>query len=61
MPSSFGWKPDEKKAELFHELSRFLLARKVLEVDGSSESVPSIVAYSMFRFEREEGLDVVYW
>ncbi|KAH9937117.1 uncharacterized protein B0H18DRAFT_969194 [Fomitopsis serialis] len=23
--SSFGWKPDEKRAELFHDLSRFIL------------------------------------
>ncbi|TFY58797.1 hypothetical protein EVJ58_g6193 [Rhodofomes roseus] len=57
--SSFGWKPVEKQAELFHELSRFIVVRNTPEV--SSTSVPAtIVAYSMFRFEVEERKDVVY-
>ncbi|KAI0734545.1 acyl-CoA N-acyltransferase [Fomitopsis betulina] len=58
--SSFGWNPEKKQAELFHESSRFLLARKLPEPGSSSESAPSTVAYSMFRFEREEKQDVIY-
>ncbi|KZT72732.1 hypothetical protein DAEQUDRAFT_663387, partial [Daedalea quercina L-15889] len=62
--SSFGWIPNDKQAELFHELSRFLLVRKtallVASPLGPTETRCPISAYSMFRFEVEEKKDVVY-
>ncbi|KAI9508779.1 acyl-CoA N-acyltransferase [Russula earlei] len=42
--SSMGWDPPSKKRELFHLNSRF----------------PPIVAYSMFRFDVEDGECVLY-
>ncbi|KAL4260727.1 N-alpha-acetyltransferase 40 [Pleurotus pulmonarius] len=48
---SMGWYPDEKKNELFHRLSRFILA-----YDGDS----ALVAYTMFRFEFEEEKNLIY-
>ncbi|KAG1826006.1 acyl-CoA N-acyltransferase [Suillus subaureus] len=53
--SSFGWNPRSKKEEMFHSHARLVLC---------SESIPSefrIVAYTIFRFEREAKQDVVYW
>lgn len=51
--SSFGWKPAEKKREMFHKLGRFILVR-------SKESA-KVVAFTSFRFEEEEEFGVVYW
>jgi hypothetical protein len=48
---SFGWQPEQKKEELFHKHSRFVL----LTSDGK------LRAYTMFRFDAEESLDVLYW
>ncbi|KAF8898671.1 acyl-CoA N-acyltransferase [Infundibulicybe gibba] len=50
--SSFGWNPPEKKSELFHKLSRFILVRP-------NTGGPAI-AFAMFRFEHEDGEDVIY-
>lgn len=55
--SSFGWDPLPKQREVFNRMSRFILVRP-------SENLPeslSLVGYTMFRFEREEDEDVVYW
>ncbi|KII93583.1 hypothetical protein PLICRDRAFT_35808 [Plicaturopsis crispa FD-325 SS-3] len=50
--TTFSWDPPAKRAELFHRSSRFLLVRA--NDDGQ------IVAYTMFRFEHEEGEDLLY-
>ncbi|KAJ3500713.1 hypothetical protein NLJ89_g9671 [Agrocybe chaxingu] len=51
-PSSFGWKPESKRKELFHSLSRFLLVYKTGD--------PSLLAFVMFRFETDYDEDIVY-
>lgn len=48
--SVFDWDPLSKKEELFNEDSRFIVI-----LDGST-----LIAYTMFRFDREESWDVVY-
>ncbi|KAG5654086.1 hypothetical protein H0H81_007500 [Sphagnurus paluster] len=50
LKSSFGWDPKSKMEELFNPMSRFLLI----------ESDDQLIAFSMFRFESEEGEDVLY-
>ncbi|CCM05143.1 uncharacterized protein FIBRA_07352 [Fibroporia radiculosa] len=56
--SSFGWDPPSKEAELFHPLSRFVLVRSL---GGDREGAPAaLLAFVHFRFEREEGQNVVY-
>ncbi|KAF8508128.1 acyl-CoA N-acyltransferase [Gautieria morchelliformis] len=57
----FDWDPVEKRAELFHRDSRFLLV-----VPDSGELEGDLVAYSMFRFDAEEDMQgrdeyVLYW
>ena len=68
-----GWNPSEKRKELFHKRSRFIIARKPLEpgdVDQELASEPQtttpLAAFGMFRFDTEqdeEGADeeVIYW
>jgi hypothetical protein len=61
--SSFGWDPTSKRRELFDSASRFVLVRQI----GPPESVESqpiskpLIAYTMFRFDREARENVVYW
>ncbi|KAF8446007.1 acyl-CoA N-acyltransferase [Boletus edulis BED1] len=55
--SSFGWNPQKKKTEMFHPLSRFLIAR---EITDPTHTGSHIIAYAIFRFEREERQDVLY-
>ncbi|THV04877.1 hypothetical protein K435DRAFT_146510 [Dendrothele bispora CBS 962.96] len=50
--SSFGWKPEEKKKELFDTLSRFILL--------SSGQTEEVAGFCMFRFEYENGDDILY-
>ncbi|KAI9445194.1 acyl-CoA N-acyltransferase [Lactarius indigo] len=60
--SSMGWDPPSKKEELFHRDSRFILLRRS-HVQDDADTVcgePSIVAYSMFRFEMENDERVLY-
>ncbi|KAN0100681.1 Acyl-CoA N-acyltransferase [Tylopilus felleus] len=54
--SSFGWNPPKKRREVFHPLSRFVIARDISEPTNN----PGIIAYSIFRFEREHRQDVIY-
>ncbi|KAI0361223.1 acyl-CoA N-acyltransferase [Trametes cingulata] len=54
-PSSFGWNPETKKEELFHRDARYIL---VSDPAGFQERGP--IAFSSFRFEEEEGEDVLY-
>ncbi|EIW64409.1 uncharacterized protein TRAVEDRAFT_109407, partial [Trametes versicolor FP-101664 SS1] len=55
-PSSFGWHPKSKRKELFHRNARFIL---VLDGEGS-QAATTLVAFAMFRFERDEGEDLLY-
>ncbi|KAI9572905.1 acyl-CoA N-acyltransferase [Boletus coccyginus] len=57
--SSFGWNPQQKKTEIFDPLSRFVIAR---DISDPANDLPSsgVVAYSIFRFEREDRQNVVY-
>jgi hypothetical protein len=72
--SSFGWDPPAKRHELFDPLGRFLLIRSGGTVSRSTsprnpgdgdpqllEDRTSLCAYAIFRFDREEGVNVVYW
>jgi len=62
--SSFGWDPSSKKEEMFHPQARLVLCERCDDAFSSSEPFPSesrIVAYTIFRFEREAKQDVVYW
>ncbi|KAG2044777.1 acyl-CoA N-acyltransferase [Suillus americanus] len=61
--SSFGWDPRSKKEEMFHSHARLVLCERCDDTPSGSESIPSesrIVAYTIFRFEREAKQDVVY-
>ncbi|KAH8988863.1 acyl-CoA N-acyltransferase [Lactarius akahatsu] len=59
--SSMGWDPPSKKEELFHRNSRFILLRRSqVQDDADVCGEPSIVAYSMFRFEMENDERVLY-
>jgi len=60
---SFSWDPEEKKEEMFHALSRVVLLQPIqldegLQSPGASES--PVVAFSMFRFEREDKRNMLY-
>jgi len=57
--SSFGWDPPNKKAELFDDLSRFIVVRDP-ESGPSLLQPATIIAYTMFRFDREADEDVLY-
>lgn len=43
---------------MFDARSRFIIA---YQEDTPTLNPPNIVAYTMFRFDREEHQDVVYW
>ncbi|KAG2159935.1 acyl-CoA N-acyltransferase [Suillus bovinus] len=61
--SSFGWDPRSKKEEMFHPHARLVLCERCDDAPSGRESIPSesrIVAYTIFRFEREAKQDVVY-
>ncbi|KAG0708933.1 hypothetical protein DFH29DRAFT_889744 [Suillus ampliporus] len=58
--SSFGWDPHSKKEEMFHPRARFALCERCDDTTSSSEPFSRIVAYAIFRFEREAKQDVVY-
>ncbi|KAF5390170.1 hypothetical protein D9757_002867 [Collybiopsis confluens] len=51
--SSTGWVPSDKRTELFHVLARYIL----LTPAGNPDE---IVCYSTFRFEHEDGEDLLY-
>ena len=50
-----GWNPKVKKKELFDSKSRFIL------VHPADLTTPTLLAFSMFRFEDEEDEDALYW
>ena len=62
--SSMGWDPPSKKDELFHTDSRFILLRPPepsSSADGPEVMVPTLAAFTMFRFDVEGGHCVIYW
>ncbi|KAK0208311.1 acyl-CoA N-acyltransferase [Desarmillaria ectypa] len=50
--SSFGWDPAGKWKEMFDPLSRFIVARR--------PDTQALSGYSIFRFEHENDLDMLY-
>ncbi len=50
--SSFGWDPVEKRKEIFHSLSRFIVVH---------DEEDMLLAYIMFRFEHDNDEDLAYW
>ncbi|THH06809.1 hypothetical protein EW145_g3831 [Phellinidium pouzarii] len=54
----FEWNPPEKQEEAFHDLSRFILVTPAVETDSSEGQ--DLLAYIIFRFEREDKRNVVY-
>ncbi|TFY70367.1 hypothetical protein EVG20_g2643 [Dentipellis fragilis] len=58
--SYIGWDPADKKAELFHQHSRFVLVRDSPHPSDGSDTDSGILAYTMFRFDEEDGDCVVY-
>lgn len=55
----FAWDPKSKREELFNKYSRFLLVTPH-EDDSDVNPEETILAYGIFRFERDEGRNVVY-
>ncbi|KAI9060158.1 acyl-CoA N-acyltransferase [Trametes sanguinea] len=58
-PSSFGWNPSKKKKELFHRNARYILAYAGQHVPPYEDTLAP-AAFSMFRFERDQGEDLLY-
>ncbi|KIJ21685.1 hypothetical protein PAXINDRAFT_64676, partial [Paxillus involutus ATCC 200175] len=57
--SSFGWNPQAKKMEMFDLLSRFVIVQHGDDPQDSAKG-SGVLAYTLFRFDREEYQDVVY-
>ena len=56
-----GWDPAEKQEQVFHADARFVLVRAPpADFEGVTTS-GQIIACCVFRFEREEGQNVLYW
>jgi len=58
--SSFGWDPEVKYEEIFHEEARFIVW------SDKSQSKPTVSAFACFRFEGDPDLqgkirNVIYW
>ncbi|KAI0080116.1 hypothetical protein K474DRAFT_1705122 [Panus rudis PR-1116 ss-1] len=62
--SSLGWETHSKLEELFHRQSRFVIVHKCTDQDPDSSSAvfeaERIVAFTMFRFDREDDYDMIY-
>lgn len=64
---SFSWEPEEKKKELFHSLARFLVVlthdvQVSTEVNDTNRvDAKEALAFCTFRFEREDGRNMLYW
>jgi len=59
----FGWDPPTKRLELFHRLARYILIYgPQTEQNGSAsgQATLPLVAYVGFRFEDEDGENVLY-
>lgn len=55
----FPWDPKSKKEEIFNKYSRFLLVTPQ-EEDSESKREDKLLAYSIFRFERDEERNAIY-
>ncbi|OCH95791.1 hypothetical protein OBBRIDRAFT_787999 [Obba rivulosa] len=58
--SSFGWDPPSKKRELFHPLSRFIVLHQIDDSASVGSLQKDLIAFAMFRFEREDGQNELY-
>ncbi|ETW87280.1 hypothetical protein HETIRDRAFT_305325, partial [Heterobasidion irregulare TC 32-1] len=58
--SSMGWDPAEKQEQVFHADARFVLVREPPAAPGNGTAPGQIIACCVFRFEREEGQNVLY-
>lgn len=59
-----GWDSSDKQKELFHHDSRFIVLSTAVATDvGNLEAdmVNTIIGYSMFRFDYDEGEKLLYW
>jgi len=56
--SSFGWEPDDKRAEIFHKKSRFLTysCTNSKEQSRSQRELSEVAAFACFRFEGDPDL-----
>lgn len=66
--SSMGWHPSDKQIELFHSEARFIILSCTAEESDGDGALPdgaeiaeTIVGFSMFRFDYEEGEMLLYW
>ncbi|KAI5124600.1 hypothetical protein M0805_004211 [Coniferiporia weirii] len=55
----FEWNPPEKQAEMFDDLSRFILVTPATNVEDENDR-QDLLSYSIFRFEREDKRNVIY-
>lgn len=58
-----GWDSSEKRKELFHTDSRFIILSIAGPHEGHivAEESNTIIGFSMFRFDYEEGEKLLYW
>ena len=58
----FPWDPPEKRKEMFHKYSRFIIVTpdSAMTNNGNIANAEDILAYAIFRFERDEGRNVIY-
>lgn len=50
---SWGWNESKKTEELYDEAAKYLIAKS--SIDGS------YLGFTHFRFDLEEGIEVLYW
>lgn len=60
-PSSFGWDPPEKKQELFHKDSRYIVMLSNVNTLQAAEPGLRLAAFAHFRFEFDQDEELVYW
>ena len=56
-----GWDPAKKQEQVFHADARFVLVREPPAAPGNGTASGQIIACCVFRFEREECQNVLYW
>lgn len=54
-----GWDADEKRKELFHADARFIILS--LPSAPAMDDAATVVGFTMFRFDYEEGEKLLYW
>ena len=55
-----GWDTEDKRSELFHADSRFIVVYR--EPDSEDEKIQNeLLGFAMFRFDFEQGENIIYW